>query len=221
VTTVRPSDRTGNVNILTDEKEPDPVPADAQAPPITCTTAGCPSAFFDGDTYASSRRAANEAGWRKDATGLVRCPACVAMRLPAPGLYVEPADIGAWMRDMEDPEGRTVKWVPPAESPFAPAPVADGPEPESGPIVITREELTQVWDEQHPAGPAPVAADPEPAGDPAQPGEDVSPQPPEAPEPAPDATQVLNPGEAMTALLPPVEAPTALLPAVQDEEEQA
>jgi hypothetical protein len=67
--------------------------------------------------------------------------------------------------------------------------------------------------------PAPVAAAPEPAGDPAQPGEDVSPQPPEAAEPAPDATQVLNPGEAMTALLPPVEAPTAMLPAVQDDED--
>jgi hypothetical protein len=70
--------------------------------------------------------------------------------------------------------------------------------------------------ETHPL-PAPVAAGPEPA-DPAQPGEDVSPQPPEAPEPAPDATQAPNPDEA---LLPPVEAPTALLPAVQDEEEQA
>jgi hypothetical protein len=66
--------------------------------------------------------------------------------------------------------------------------------------------------------PAPVAAAPEPEA-PAQPGEDVSPQPPEAPEPAPDATQVLNPGEAMTALLPPVEAPTAMLPAVQDDED--
>jgi hypothetical protein len=90
-----------------------------------------------------------------------------------------------------------------------------GPEP--GPIVITREELTQVWDEQHPAEPAPVAADPEPAGDPAEAGEDVSPQP-EAAEPAPDATQVLNPGEAMTALLPPVEAPTAMLPVATDED---
>jgi hypothetical protein len=69
--------------------------------------------------------------------------------------------------------------------------------------------------ETHPL-PAPVAAAPEPAGDPAQPGEDVSPQPPEAAEPAPDATQVINPGEAMTALLPPMEAPTAMLPAVQD-----
>lgn len=68
-----------------------------------------------------------------------------------------------------------------------------------------------------PREPAPVAAVPEPAGDPGQPGEDVSPQP-EAAEPALDATQVINPGEAMTALLPPVEAPTAMLPAVQDED---
>jgi hypothetical protein len=157
------------------------VPANAAAPPITCNTAGCPSAFFDGDTYASSRRAANEAGWRKDATGLVRCPACVAMRLPAPGLYVEPADIGAWMRDMEDPDGRTVKWVPPAESPFVPAPVAAGPEPAGDPA--------QAED----VSPQPPEA--------AEPALDAT----QVPNPGEAMTALLPPVEAPTALLPAVQ----------------
>jgi hypothetical protein len=75
--------------------------------------------------------------------------------------------------------------------------------------------------------PAPAAADPEPAGDPAQPGENVSPQP-EAPEPAadeapqPDATAVIDRGDETQVIGGPGPALTKVLDAVQDDKgEQA
>lgn len=66
---------------------------------------------------------------------------------------------------------------------------------DKGPVVITRGELTQVWDEQHPEG----ADEPAPAGAPPSEADD--------PEPAPDAT----------AVIPVADQPTGLVKAVTEE----
>jgi hypothetical protein len=162
-----------------------------------------------------------------DATNAPPLPAPVAAADPRPDDPTTDEDVAIARRDSMAPYLAAAD-----EELLAPVAAAPEPAPETGPIVITREELTQVWDEQHPDG-LRLAAEPEPqtgASLPTGPmaAEDV-PEPAEAPEP--DATTVLpaagdtqiagGPGEALTALLPAQDAPTAMLPAVQDKEKQA
>lgn len=151
-----------NVTILEPERPP------LTALLITCDTGGCGWFWASPYSYAKAHLEATDAGFRTDVTGLIRCPSCVAARLPSPGLYLDGADLTAWLDgllaardDLAEPEAAG----PEPELEPLPEDIAADSEPDSGEGKAGPDsESAQVSD----AGPQDIAEDTSPAADEAE-----------------------------------------------------